>query len=480
MRVSAVLSRAGTVDAASRLARFVVPLIAAFVALVVFAAADAAPDTRVEGVVQDAEGKPIRGARVGQGDQIDITGKDGVFVLEDVDTETRLHVFAAGYAERNVELDGSDEPLAIALDIQPVKAIYLNPLISTTEADVDRLIELVDTTELNAIVVDIKEEIVLYDTQVALFREAGTVNPVLDLDALLTEFEEHDIYAIARLVVFKDSIVAEQYPELAVLNSETGDLWRDMNGVAWVNPTNRTLWEANADLAVEAYRLGFDEIQYDYVRFPTDGDLSTVDFGVENSQENREAAIAGFLELTNDKLWPIGGKLSADVFGYTLLVSDDLGIGQNFVELAEHVDYLSPMVYPSHFPEGSIDVDGHPNSFPYETIEISLSQAKEKLPGQLFKVRPWLQDFTFFDLPPEYGNDEVRAQIDAAEDVGTSGWMLWDPNNVYRAGALASESEEERSSTGPEDRNAALTRAQPASVTTRSRRGRPLRQPPRR
>jgi len=451
---------------------FVVALAAAAIAMVIAwvalaQSADAAAEVRVEGVITDAAGEPINGARIGQGDQLDITGKDGIFTLENIDSETRLRVFASGYDERNVRVADTNEPLEIGLETQPIKAIYLNPLISTTEADIDRLIELVDTTELNAIVVDIKEELVLYDTQVDLFNDAGTVDPVLDLDALLAKFDEHDIYSIARLVAFKDSVVAEQYPDLAVLNSETGELWRDMNGVAWVNPTNETLWDANADLAVEATRRGFDEIQYDYVRFPTDGDLTVTDFGVENTQASREAAIAGFLEMTSDRLWRIGGKLSADVFGFTVLVNDDLGIGQNFVKLAEHVDYLSPMVYPSHFPEGSIEVDGHPNSYPYETVEISMSSAAAKLPGQVFKVRPWLQDFTFFDLPPEYGDEEVRAQIDAAEDVGTSGWMLWDPNNVYRDGALASESEEDRSAL-PDTQPAAFTRAPALTVSARS------------
>src|SRR5215203_6162512 len=240
------------------LAASAIAVLIAFVALV--EQADAAAEVRVEGVIEDGAGDPIHGARIGQGDRIDITGKDGIFALDGIDSKTRLRVFASGYEERYVKVEGTSEPLEVALETRPIKAIYLNPFISTTEADIDRLIELVDTTELNAIVVDIKEELVFYDTQVALFNDAGTVNPILDVEALLDKFEEHGIYAIARLVVFKDSLIAEQYPDLAVLNSETGDLWRDMNGVAWVNPTDRKLWDSNADLAVEATRRGFDEI----------------------------------------------------------------------------------------------------------------------------------------------------------------------------------------------------------------------------
>jgi hypothetical protein len=394
----------------------------------------------IEGTVLSAAGNPLQGARITDGKTLVITGKDGLFSMDrgKLAADASLTISASGYADHTITAADVTAPLDITLDVRPINAIYMNPNISTTEADVDRLIEIIDTTDANAIVIDIKEELIFYDSQVEFFRDAGTVRPIIDFPALLKKFEDRNIYTIARLVVFKDSLVAEKNPDLAVLNNQTGDLWRDMNGVSWVNPMVHDLWEANSDLAVEAATLGFDEIQYDYVRFPTDGDLTTMDFGIENTQENRENAINKFLKLSREKLLPTGAKLSADVFGYTLLVDDDLGIGQNFVLMAEYVDYLSPMVYPSHFPEGSIDVDGHPNDFPYETIEVSMRAGRTKLDGNAMQIRPWLQDFSFFDLMP-YGDDEVRAQIDAAEDVGTSGWMLWDPNNEYHPGALDPE-----------------------------------------
>lgn len=394
----------------------------------------------IEGTILSASGDPVRGARITDGKMLVVTGKDGLFAIDRaklVDNAS-LTVSASGYADQVVDAADAGSPLDVTLEPRPINAIYMNPNISNTDADVDRLIDIIDTTDANAIVIDIKEELIFYDSQVEFFVDAGTVRPIIDLPALLKKFQDHDIYTIARLVVFKDSLVAENRPELAVLNNQTGDLWRDMNGVSWVNPMEHELWEANSDLAVEAAEIGFDEIQYDYVRFPTDGDLSTTDFGVENTQENRQNAIQKLLKMTREKLLPTSAKLSADVFGYTLLVDDDLGIGQNFINLAEYVDYLSPMVYPSHFPNGSIDVDGHPNDFPYETIEVSMRKGKEKLDGSAAQIRPWLQDFSFFDLMP-YGDDEVRAQIDAAEDVGTSGWMLWDPNNEYHPGALDPE-----------------------------------------
>ncbi len=393
--------------------------------------------TAIEGTVTSEDGTPIQGARVTDGAQLIVTGEDGIFALDaaKIDPAATIRISASGYADGSFPAANATTPVTMALPLRPIKAIYMNPNISDTEADVDRLIEIVNTSDANAIVLDIKEEVIYYDSQVTFFRDAGTVRPIIDIPSLLKKLHDNDIYVIARLVVFKDSIVAEQNPDLAVLNNQTGGLWRDMNGVSWVNPMVHKLWEVNTDLALEAATLGFDEIQYDYIRFPTDGDLSTTDFGIPNTRETREASITKFLEMSRKKLLPTGVKVSADVFGYTLLVDDDLGIGQNFIQLADYVDYLSPMVYPSHFPNGSVAVDGHPNDFPYETIDISMRAGKRKLDGTALQIRPWLQDFDYFDLKP-YGDAEVRAQIEAAEKVGTSGWMLWDPNNRYHPGGF--------------------------------------------
>jgi hypothetical protein len=329
----------------------------------------------------------------------------------------------------------------LQLEIQMIRGLYFNPNISNTQEDIDRFIHMANTTEVNAVVIDIKEELVFYDTKVPLFNETGVVTPILDLPNLLQQFHDNDIYTIARLVVFKDSAVAEKHPELAVIDTQTGGLWRDMNGIAWVNPMDHTLWDANIDLAYEAATLGFDEIQYDYIRFPTDGDLSRVSYGLENSQENREAAIEKFLQRSYERLIPTGVRLSADIFGYTVMVEDDLGIGQNLDQLASHVDYLSPMIYPSHWPNGSMALNGHPNDFPYETVEISMSLAMDQLGGHGLKLRPWLQDFNMPGMR-EYGDAEVRAQIDAVNDLGLSGWLIWDPNNWYHEGAFAPQVED--------------------------------------
>jgi hypothetical protein len=314
------------------------------------------------------------------------------------------------------------------------KAVYLNPTMDDGY-DLDRLLDLIDRTELNALVIDVKEQGVYVDTGVDLFREAGTVVPYYDVAAVLDALHARDVYSIARQVVFKDTPLAEARPDLAVANAATGGPWHDMNGVSWVNPFSEEVWAANIDLAVELVGLGFDEIQFDYVRFPTDGDLGAMDFGREVTESVQVETIAGFLGEARANVAAVGAKVGADVFGFTLLL-DDIGIGQNIGRIAEVVDYVCPMVYPSHFPNGSIAVDGPPNDFPYETIEISLGAGEERVAGLRGKLRPWLQDFSLPGMS-DYGAPEVRAQIDAAEANGAAGWMIWNAASVYDEDAFA-------------------------------------------
>jgi hypothetical protein len=314
------------------------------------------------------------------------------------------------------------------------KAVYLNPTMDDGY-DLDRLLGLIERTELNALVIDVKEEGVYVDTGVALFQEASTVVPYYVVAMVLDALHAHDVYAIARQVVFKDTPLAEARPDLAVADAVTGGPWRDMNGVAWVNPFSEDVWTANIDLAAELVGRGFDEIQFDYVRFPTDGDIEAMDFGREVTESVRVETIAGFLSEARANLAAGGARVGADVFGFTLIL-DDIGIGQNVGRIAEVVDYVCPMVYPSHFPNGSIAVDGHPNDFPYETIEISLGAGEEKVAGLMGKLRPWLQDFSLPGMS-DYGPAEVRAQIDAAEANGAAGWMVWNAASVYHEDAFA-------------------------------------------
>jgi hypothetical protein len=394
----------------------------------------------IGGRIVSMSGEPLAGARVSDGVVVSTADGDGAFTFSPTaaDGARRVRFSASGYRDRVIPFEDLHGDVTIELESRDLRALYINPSVTTLIDQYDAVIELINATNANAVVLDIKEEYVWYDTRVDFFRNAGTVDPRYDLDDVLARFKENNIYTIARLVVFKDSIVASVHPELSIRHTETGEPWRDQNGVAWVNPLNTALWTPNIDLAFEAAEAGFDEIQYDYIRFPTDGDLTTMDFGVEVTQELRQSTIEGFLELSRERLLPTGAKQAADVFGFTMVVDHDLTIGQNFPRVAQHLDYLCPMVYPSHYANHQFGLPGHPNEYPYEVIDISLAGGVERLQGNSRQIRPWLQDFTYPGMNP-YGPAQVHAQIQACVDHGTSGWMLWDPRQIFNVENLAWE-----------------------------------------
>lgn len=387
--------------------------------------------TTATGAVLDDGGQPLQGAVIRSGDVTAVTGADGTYTLEGVGNGAEVRVTAPGFQETTVVVaNGAIDQLQ--LTPQMIKAVYANVSLITEEGGLDSLIEIANTTEINAIVIDVKEGSIFYDSEVEFFEQAGTIRPFYDLDAILARLAENDIYAIARMVVFQDPLVAEARPELAVQDID-GGLWTNVDGVAWVNAFEEELWDANIELAVELVERGFAEVQYDYVRFPSDGDLSRADFGPEYTAENREAAITGFVSRSHDAVNAAGGFLGADLFGFVTIVDEEQYIGQRFSALEPHLDFVCMMIYPSHFEEGNIvSAPGHPNDFPYETIFESLERAEANAPGSSAKFRPWLQDFSYgFNGLRDYTAEDVRAQIDAAEAFGASGWMLWgDPFNV--------------------------------------------------
>jgi hypothetical protein len=347
-------------------------------------------------------------------------------------------VSAPGYANQTVSVDASRN-ITATLDTEMIKAVYANLGVLSDPERWNRLIEIADTTEINAIVIDVKQDTIYYDTQVPFFRNIdGMITPLYDPKDLLAQLKAHGIYSIARMVVFKDPLVAAGRPDLAVRDEKTGGLWYDMNGTPWVNAFNEELWQANADLGAELAQLGFDEVQYDYIRFPSDGDLRTTDFGRDYSEENRRAAIIGAVALGSQEVRAAGAAFAVDLFPIVALLGDDQGIGQTLQDLVPLADYVSLMIYPSHFQEGNIPVDGQPNDFPAETVTYTLQQSQKWAPDTLKKMRPWLQDFTYpLEGYSAYGPDEVRAQIDAAEAQGVSGWLLWNAAGEFHVDALA-------------------------------------------
>lgn len=391
------------------------------------------------GMVRNDVGEPLQGAVIRSGDVKTVSAGDGTYTLEGVGDGTEVEITAPGFERATAPVATGAVP-EVQLARQMIKAVYANVSLLTTEGGLDSLIEIANTTEINAIVIDVKEGSIFYDSEVEFFAEAGTIRPFYDLDAILARLEENDIYAIARMVVFQDPLVAEARSDLAV-QDVNGGLWVNEQGVAWVSAFNDELWDANIALAVELIERGFDEVQYDYVRFPSDGDLSTADFGPEYTAENREAAITEFMKRSHEAINAAGGLLGADLFGFVTIMDDEQYIGQRFSALEPHLDFVCMMIYPSHFETGNIaSAPGHPNDYPYETIYESLERAEAIAPGSVAKFRPWLQDFSYgFNGLRDYTAEDVRAQIDAAEDFGASGWMLWgDPFNVT-VDALAEE-----------------------------------------
>lgn len=383
------------------------------------------------GRVLDESGSPIQGAIVQSGNTTAVSTGDGTFEITGIGAGAPVKVMAAGFEDLEMSIPDTMQLADIQMTSQMIKGVYANYGALGSPDQLDNLIEIANTTEINAIVIDIKQDTIYYDSNVQFFRDAGTVNPIFDINEVIGKLKENNIYAIARLVVFQDPLVAEARPDLAVMDSATGGLWRNEMGVAWVSAFNEELWDANIALALEALEYGFDEIQYDYVRFPSDGDLRTAEFGRDYTAEAREAAITTFMQRSYEAIHAADGKLAADLFGFVTLVDDEQYIGQRFSALEPYLDYVCMMIYPSHFQEGNIaSAPGHPNDYPYETILESLERAESLVPGSGAKFRPWLQDFNYGGLR-DYTAEDVRAQIDAAEEFGASGWMLWgDPFSV--------------------------------------------------
>lgn len=394
--------------------------------------ATADPGAAIAGTILDQDGNPIWDATVLFGSTFARTAQDGTFRLANVPVGSEVEVWASGYADQRVT---AAQGMQVRMTRQNINAAYLTGAKLTDEATIQAIIDLAKTTDINAVVIDMKEGTVYYDTDVQFFIDADAVFPAFDPASLVKRFEEAGLYTIARIVVFNDPVVAENRPELAIRTVD-GGVWRGWNGAAWVNPYHQELWQPNIDLGLEAARMGFDEVQFDYVRFPSDGDLSIAEFGTQYTyaEDERVDTIASFLSMARDQLTAAGVKTAADVFAIIAIFPDDQGIGQRFADFTKVVDYICPMIYPSHFTAGPLGLDGSPNAMPYETVLITMNSAAKKVPGEVLKIRPWIQDFTMGD--PPYGVPQVADQVRAVAEAGGSGWMLWNPNSQFTAGAL--------------------------------------------
>ncbi len=336
-----------------------------------------------------------------------------------------------------------------------VKGIHVSGWVAGTKGKFNKLLKLVNETELNAMVIDVKEDAgkVTYKSEVPWTQEANSiVNMVGDMTQLMDTLKENNIYPIARIVCFKDPILGEKYPELA-LKKKDGSLWRDNKNKTWLNAYNPKAWDLLIELSKEAARLGFRDIQFDYVRFPTDGKVSLIDYG--EVEKTKAEAIAEFLAYAKKELEPMGVDVTADIFGIMPVVPGDAeGIGQDWEMVSEHIDYVCPMVYPSHYANVAQNGVGqkingvlykYPDLDPYGVVYNTLVLAKERIDNSNAnaKIRPWLQSFTASYLGKGnyqvYGGPQIRAQIQATYDAGLEEWLLWDANNNYTEAGLLKE-----------------------------------------
>ncbi|TVP58952.1 MAG: hypothetical protein EA351_02505 [Gemmatimonadales bacterium] len=331
----------------------------------------------------------------------------------------------------------SDRPRPVRPD--SIRGIYLNAWRAGSRSRVDAALDLVRRTEINTLVVDVKDATgyMSYATDVPLAGVIGADDEIRirDLPARLDRLADEGIYPIARIVVFKDPLLAERRPEMAVQDS-TGAPWVDGKGDRWVNPWDRRIWEYHLEIAREAVALGFPEIQWDYIRFP-DRPASEMEQARFPGAEGRakSEAVRGFLIYTREGLADLDVPVTADVFGVATAARTDVGIGQLWEDMTDVTDALLPMVYPSHYWRGSYGFEV-PNAHPYEVVRRALEDGirRNREVEDPAEIIPWLQDFTLGD--PPYGVPEVRAQILAVEDLGIPHWILWNASGRYTEGAL--------------------------------------------
>jgi len=325
-----------------------------------------------------------------------------------------------------------------------VKGIYVTAS-SAGSRKINNLITLAGSTEVNAFVIDVKGDNgrISYKMNNAMVKQIGAnTNTISDIKVLTRKLKSKNIYLIARVVAFKDPYLAEQRHDLAI-NNKDGSLYRDNNKQCWVNPYNKEVWNYLVGVATQAAKDGFDEIQFDYIRFSTGEGIKKADFGEEEIKKSKEQIITEFTKYAYNKLHPLGVYVSADVYG-TIINSkvDSKIVGQNYQKMAQYLDYICPMIYPSHFGEGNYGIQ-YPDTEPYSLIYKVLMKSEEKLeqlPKKTHKaiVRPWLQDFTASWVPHhiEYGGTEVRAQIKGVYAAGYGQWLLWNSGCSYSESGL--------------------------------------------
>jgi hypothetical protein len=393
----------------------------------------------VTGTVTDAEGRPLAGVRVfvdGEDTMVE-TDAAGAYRLPDVPETGTLIYKMPGYRLGEIAIDGTMTK-DVAMDPFVARALYAPAAVFEAPGRLDALLDLIARTEVNAMVIDVKETDgrLYYSTDLPSAAAVGAIRetPVFDLAELLPMLKERGIYTIARMVSMKDNTSAAARPELAVRNSATGEPWRDNIGGAWLDPSAPGVAEYLASIAGDLAAKGFDEVQLDYIRFFSDGPYDVADTNLPNTQSFRLPAIQRVLRVVSATLDTTKTFLSADCFPIAFIVPDDQGIGQRPEVIMPYVDYFSPMVYPSHYGPGVFGFPV-PNDHPYEVIDETLKRMNREKEGLPVVIRPWIQDFGYGPFAP-YTADQVQAEFQAAADNGAQGWMIWNARSIFTESAL--------------------------------------------
>jgi hypothetical protein len=378
----------------------------------------------LQGRVTDRFGNGVIGATVTVGDREAQTIEFGGFEIVAA-PPGEVTVSKSSWEDETFVWDGADGRVDVEMEPFIVRGLRVYGFTAEDDETFDELLRIADQTAVNALVFDTKSEggEVLYRSQNEDAFKSEAILNLYDVEQRLAQAKAHGLYTITRIVTFQDFFMANYKPEHAITNSETGEPWTNWSGLGWMDPTDPGAWDYPIDLGIEACRLGFDEIQFDYVRFPTDGDLSTTvydDPGV-TTEEGRVEAVSGFLAEARRRINDAGCAVSADIFAIVLSVTNDQGLGQKIEELSWSVDALSPMVYPSHYTDGWLGFDD-PNAHPSEVVGEALTKGVNRSEGGAL-IRPWLQGFS-------WTTEQVQESIMKAEELA-SGWMLWNVLSEY-------------------------------------------------
>ena len=323
---------------------------------------------------------------------------------------------------------------------EAVKGVYITSWTASSVGLRSGIVKLIDETELNTIVIDIKDYTgkIIFPVENDELKSYGSVSVrVSDMRDFIESLHKKGIYVIGRVAVFQDEYFVNYRPDLAVKNKAGTEVWKDRKGISWIDAGSQEYWDYIILLAKESRKIGFDEINFDYIRFPSDGDMKNISYPFSSSTP-KSKVLRNFFEYLDLGLEDSGLKTSADLFGMVTTVKDDMGIGQILEDAFPYFDYISPMVYPSHYPP-NFEGFKNPEAHPYQIISIAMKSAVDRAilaSTSPSKLRPWLQDF---GLKMKYGPDEVKSQIRATNDVGLNSWLLWSASNKYTKSALIPE-----------------------------------------